>query len=211
MDDEEEISQDLIDALIAFDERVDNAIAAAIRLLYDRPPSWIPDPNIERARRIIRKFLNDGFSPEDISNRVDEAKRDELIFPGIVTDPSAFAHDVYELAHLGYAIDQGKQIGLQILAGDQAAIGQKFKDGRKRGSVGPIRKAIGLLLKKSPNMKNAELWDALKAKPPRGWEVRENRMGKYIEGPNPSDSMTYASFINAAAKERKKIRAKIIG
>ena len=86
---------------------------------------------------------------------------------------------------------------------DAAKAGVKFKQGRKPNTSGPIRKAIVRLLAASPDMKNAELWGAIKAKPPRGWKVCDNRVGKYIEGPKASDGMNYARFCNVASEARK--------
>src|SRR6267154_658399 len=64
-----------------------------------------------------------------------------------------------------------------------ALIGKKFVAGRKSGTGGPIRKALVLLLEKNPSLKNEELWKAIAASPPRGWEARENQLGKYFDGP----------------------------
>ena len=117
--------------------------------LYGEMPNWIPAPSIERAKRTIQKLFNDGFSSEGIRQRVAETEKGELTFPGIVTDPSAFAQSVYELAHLRYSISLGKLKGLKVLAGDLAEHGAKFL-GRKPGSSGPIPKAIAKLLAKTP-------------------------------------------------------------
>ncbi len=92
-----------------------------------------------------------------------------------------------------------------------AKLGSKFKKGRKQGSSGPIRKAIARLLKKTPAMKNAELWRAIKDNPPRGWKAYENRAGHYIEGPEAGDNMGYERFCNVSAEERKKLNQKITG
>ena len=80
-----------------------------------------------------------------------------------------------------------------------------FPPGRPKGAVGPIRKAIAKLLKANHAMKNAQLWDALKVQPPRGWAFCENRAGKYVEGPKAADNMAYARFCNVCAEERKNL------
>jgi len=82
-------------------------------------------------------------------------------------------------------------------------LGQKFAAGRKPGSVGPIRKAMARLLRRNPSMKNLELWNALRDKPPRGWKLYDNREDKYIVGPKPSDGMSWERFCNIASEERK--------
>ncbi len=210
MGDEQGIDESAIKRIAAYLEREEQAVNSVLHTLYGEMPNWIPDPSIDRATRTIQKLMNDGFSSEGISKRVAEAEKDELTFPGIVTDPSAFAQSIYELAHLRYAISQGKSKGLRILAGEQAAHGQKFKDGRKQGSSGPIPKAIAKLLAKTPTMKNPDLWEAIKKKPPKGWSFCDNRIGKYIEGPNGKET-GYKRFCNLCGYERKKERQKITG
>ncbi len=211
IEDDEETDLGAVNRIAAYLQREEQEVNSVLHKLYGEMPNWIPAPSIERARQIIKKLIADGFSSDGISQRVSEAERDELIFPGIVTDSIAFAQSVYELAHLRYAISQGKSKGLRVLAGDQAEHGQRFKDGRKPGSVGPIRKAIAKLLAKTPEMKNPELWDAIKNRPPRGWQAIEStRLGKYLEGPKMAH-MGYPSFCNVCSKERKKVGAKITG
>lgn len=92
----------------------------------------------------------------------------------------------------------------QVYMAPLAQHGKKFP-GRKPGTYGPIRKAIARLLKQRP-MKNAELWDTLKSRRPRGWTFFDNSQGKYIEGPKKSDGMDYARFRNIASEERKKLK-----
>ena len=81
--------------------------------------------------------------------------------------------------------------------------GLKFLNGRKPGTKGPVRKAVEAYLKKHPAAKNAEIWLALKGKPPRGWTFMENRQGRYIEGPEPGDNIDIARFRNICADARR--------
>lgn len=83
-------------------------------------------------------------------------------------------------------------------------IGVKFTRGRKPNTGSPIRKAIAKLLEANPDMKNPELWAALKNKTPRGWAFCENQVGKYIEGPK-MENMNYERFCNVCGEERKKV------
>lgn len=172
--------------------------------IYGAIPKWVPDPSTGRVQRIIQKLLSDGFTVDGITTAVDSAQNHALKFPGIVSDPVAFIQDIHELLHLRHAISLGKLEGLACLAGDQARHGQKFKDGKKIGSVGPIRKEIAKLLGNNPQMKTPELWSTIAKKPPKGWTVCENRQGKYIEGPKVSDGMGYRRFESVVSAERKK-------
>lgn len=201
---------EILAGLVAYLDGEEKAIESALDAIYGPLPQWIPLPSIDRARRIIQGLLNDGFPLSVITRLVGEAERDELSFPGIVNDPSAFAQSVYELAHLRYAISLGKLEGLRCLSGEQARHGQVFREGRKPGTGSPIRKEVARLLKKNPAMKNPELWEAVKAKPPRGWQVFENSAGKYIEGPKMAN-MAYGRFCTVCGEERKKAKGKITG
>jgi hypothetical protein len=160
MDDDEPIDDSTIERVAAYLERQEQEIDSVMHALYGEIPNWIPNPSVERARRTIQKLLDDGLSEDSIGQRVTEAEKDALTFPAIVADTAAFAQSVYELAHIRYAISLGKLRGLRLLAGEQAEHGQRFKDGRKLGSGGPIRKAIAKLLVRNPAMKNPELWKA---------------------------------------------------
>lgn len=89
-------------------------------------------------------------------------------------------------------------------------IGVKFTQGRKKNTGSPIRKAVAKLLAKNPTLKNPELWDAISSKSPRGWRASDNRIGKYLEGPNMAN-MNYDRFCNVCGEERKKVKEKITG
>lgn len=92
-----------------------------------------------------------------------------------------------------------------------AITGIKFRPGRKPGSGGPIRKAIAKHLSKNNQLKNPELWEAIKNKPPRGWTAYESpKLGKYLEGPGLKN-MNYERFCNVCGEERKRTRQKITG
>ena len=158
----------------------------------------------------MQKLLTDGFSSENLALRVAEAMHDELTFPGIVSDPGAFAQSIYELAHLKHAVSLSEVEGLRLLSGEQAAHGHKFRTGRKSGTPGPIRKAVANLLKRNPEAKNSELWEAVRRRPPKGWQAFETpKLGKYLEC--PPKNMSYARFCNVCAEERKRLKGKVTG
>lgn len=87
----------------------------------------------------------------------------------------------------------------------ERAAGAKFTEGRKVGTTSPIRRRMAELLRKSPGMRNADLWAAIKSKPPRGWDLVENRVGKYASGPTGVRDMSYARFCNVAAELRREL------
>jgi len=194
--------------LTAHFEAESQAVDAALAAILGKLPKWVPAPSVDRAKRIVQKLLSERFSAANLAKHVAEDMRDELTFPGIVSDPAAFAQSISELAHLKYATSLDEQDGLRLLSGNKAALGQKFSKGRKPSSPGPIRRAIAKHLKGDPEAKNAELWEAIKARPPRGWSGFDNRTGKYFEGPQ-NENMDYRRFRNVCAEERKKMKGKI--
>lgn len=82
-------------------------------------------------------------------------------------------------------------------------VGKKFTAGRKRGAVGPVRRAIRSVLKRRPGARASEVWDALAASPPRGLTVCDNRVGRYIETGPGTDSTSYERFANIVSEEKK--------
>lgn len=90
-----------------------------------------------------------------------------------------------------------------------AVRGEKFKNNSdKVRKGGPIKQAIRKLLKRNSGMKNKDLWDAIDAKPPKGWKVCENSLGRYIEGPPGFKEMGYSRFLNACSEVRGETQKK---
>lgn len=83
-------------------------------------------------------------------------------------------------------------------------LGQKFKAGRKQGTGSRLRKEVAKHLRRKPSAKAAEIWDAIKQKPPRGFAFYEgNRhLGPYVE--DGTESTGYRRFQNIVSEERKK-------
>ena len=180
------------------------AVDDALKQLFPRLASWVPEPTVSRVKRIILKLLNQGLTVEIIKDKIAEALKDDLTFPGSVTDPVAFSQEIYELASLRWATKQGKEKGLLTLAGKQASVGQKFMNGRKQGALGVIRKFIQKKLSSNSELKNAVLWNALTELQPN-YVAYDNHIGKYIEGPNGHE-MTYATFCNVCAIVKKELK-----
>jgi hypothetical protein len=85
----------------------------------------------------------------------------------------------------------------------------KFSTGRKRGAVGPIRRAVRRCLEKNPGASTAELWNQLAKNPPRGWTFHDNHAGEYFEGPKGGQNVGFRTVANYASRERTAL--KIIG
>lgn len=99
--------------------------------------------------------------------------------------------------------------GQNIAAAPDVRQGRAFK-GRKRGSEGPVKKAVQKVLEKNPKMKNAQIWEALQDALPRGWLVCDNRVGKYIEGKSADQGCEYRRFLNTCSEVRAELNAKKI-
>ena len=126
--------------------------------------------------------------------------------------PDTVGHDLAILARYVYAAILDKKKGLPLLLGDEyaglAIYGEVMHEGRKKDTIGPVRKFIRKCLTKKPTLNNEELWTAIKAKPPRDWTPMDNtRYGRYIENTKQGRNLTWRAFCNYAAKERGQLNS----
>ena len=92
--------------------------------------------------------------------------------------------------------------------------GKKFANGRKIGTIGPVRTKVQQYLKKQylkkqPTASAKDVWDGLKSKPPKGWQFFENRSGRYIETDSASGGIkqtSFGRFANVVSEERRKMK-----
>jgi len=87
-----------------------------------------------------------------------------------------------------------------------AMLGDKFKRGRRRGTIGAVRKFVTVYMKKHPAAKAADVWLAIACKPPRDVEVYEasGALGPYIRTAGKPDT-SYRQFQNIVSEERSKL------
>jgi hypothetical protein len=211
---EEQTRQGQINRLGAYLQRQDDLLESVVYSIFGKFPAWVPHQVRERVYWTVQKLLNDGFSTDEIRQRVVEFSNDPntLTIPGIVRDPLEFSKSISYLDVFRIGIAKGRIEGLKILSGDIAAHGQKFAMGRKVGTFSPVRSAVAKLLAKHPAMKPRHLWEAIKQNPPKGWQARESgQLGKYLDGPSPRDTMQYRRFCNVCSEERQKVSGKITG
>lgn len=110
------------------------------------------------------------------------------------------------LRHLEWMLLRWKWIRRADALTRLAQLGDKFdRHGRKRGSIGVVRKFVSSYMGKHPAAKTAEVWAALAAKPPRGVEVYEasGDVERYIRTPGKADT-SYRQFQNIVSEERPK-------
>ncbi len=120
-------------------------------------------------------------------------------------------HDVAITARYVCAAILGKEKGLPLLMGDEyaglATYGEVMRKGRKKDTIGPVRKFIRKALERKPALSNEDLWAAITTKPPRDWTVmNSSRFGRYIEGPSSKDEVKWKSFRTYAALERNRLK-----
>jgi hypothetical protein len=195
-------------------KRQDDRLESVVYSIFGKIPAWATSQVREHVYWTVQKLLNDGFSADEIRQRVVEFSNDPntLTIPGIVCDPLEFSRLISCLSVFRIGIAKDRIEGLRILSGDIAAHGQKFSIGRKVGTVSPVRSAVANLLAKHPDLKASNLWEAIKQKPPKGWRAYEtSRLGKYLEGPSPQDTMKYRRFCNICSEEKQKVSGKITG
>lgn len=183
-------------------------------------PTWVPD-NFHREFHTIRDRLLKKYTHEHLLHSIATGIAEAQNIKGMLTEesldltkgPFEFSEvrgvrEASFLARLKKAVDLGPESGLALLTdpdhASQTVQGKKFLDGRKIGSIGAIRKFIRTTLKKDSSLKNEELWEAIRKRPPKGWTAMENSaFGRYVEGPSPRDNVKWSSFCNIAAKERR--------
>jgi hypothetical protein len=171
-------------------------------------PEWIPE-NFHVDFHAIRGRLLEAYSHAALLGYIAEyLTMDESTETHSI--PGEIMRDVSLLAHYREAVRLGQLAGLALLTDNEHAgqviHGKKFP-GRKPGSIGPVRKFIRARLAKNHAATNEELWDAIKAKPPKGWMPMDTtKFGRYIDGPPGSDEVKWKSFCTYAAAERKLLK-----
>jgi hypothetical protein len=159
-----------------------------------------------------------GFSLEDLDDCLTEpgwnsAVEQRNLAAAIERRAQAIAawrsgNEELSVAWLNYlhVLVQSRRQGLELRP--LAQKGVKFIKGRKKGTIGPWRKAIAKMLAGDPAMKNAEMWAALQRKPPKGWTfIESNRLGDRFEGPGAGQEFKHSTFLTSASEERKRRKA----
>lgn len=182
------------------------------------PPNWFP-PDKQIDFRGKRRDLLNSMTLDDLRATVEEIiemHQDHFADlnywkheykPATINGiPDTVGHACAILARYLYAAALGEENGLSLVLGEEHAWltihGKQMRQGRKEGTIGPVRKFIRKTLAKKPKATNEELWAAIKDKPPKNWTPMENGLGRYIEGPEHGDEVKWTTFCNYAAKER---------
>lgn len=119
------MSDKILDRLEAYFDRESAMTDEAITALYPDFPGWIPEPNVIRLRDVLTNLLNK-FPLATIEAHAKAYGEDEHPpYPGMTNkgepfDVQWFIENIGYLAHLRYAIGEGKTIGLKELAGTDA-------------------------------------------------------------------------------------------
>jgi hypothetical protein len=177
----------------------------ALLRLYGILPSWFPETERAKVISTLTEMLAEGISVDFL---VSETHRDPPLktqVPGVVREPASFLRAMHRLKAMALALKLDREEALKEILGPLAATGIKFKQGRKSNSFGPIRKTVRKLLTKNPKLTNDEIWETLKKHPPKDWEVMENRLGRYLSGPE-GKGLQYRGFQNVCSGERKKLK-----
>lgn len=88
---------------------------------------------------------------------------------------------------------------------DVAKLGLKFKQGRKPGAIGQVRKAITRALKANPQLKTEGVWKELKDHRPRGFEFYGVGKERYIWTESQGVT-TWHRFQTIVSEEKAKLR-----
>jgi len=163
---------------------------------------------LDRFAPIVQKVRERMATPEGAGwVRVCDVLKRAKLDPAIAASPPAaeFIQIMLDLASDAISA-RDAETALRPLDGlmPLGELGAAFKQGRKRGSVSELRLAVRRVLKRRPKATAAEVWKALKAKPPRGITLHD-RWGerRYIKTDGKPDT-GYARFRNIVSEERPK-------
>lgn len=207
------MDDNILDAALAdVGDAMEQLNAPAYDGILGRLPEWIP-ANFHKEFRTIRARLLETYSHTNLLDYIAEMRSIGMLTETTFSRPRTpfnIMADVSTLAHFQEAVRLGPVEGLALLTDNEHAgqviHGKKFP-GRKPGSIGTVRKFIRARLAKNHAATNEELWDAIKAKPPKGWTPMESpRFGRYIEAPKADDEVKWKSFCSYAALERKRLK-----
>lgn len=88
------------------------------------------------------------------------------------------------------------------LDADAVATGNKFKQGRTKGALGPVAKRVASYLKSHPKAPAEEVWAALKARPPKGYRFMDgSSLGRYVER-GAKEVMGWKRFQDTVSEQR---------
>lgn len=187
------------------------------------PPKWFP-PDKKIDFRGKRRDLLRSMTPDDLRSEIERIigmHREHFADPNYLKHeyrpasingiPDTVGHDLAILARYLYAAALGGENGLPLVLGNAYASrvihGKKMRKGRKKDTIGPMRKFIRKTLLSKPSATNEELWTAIKARPPREWVPMENeKYGRYIEGPQSGEEVKWKSFCTYASLERNLLK-----
>lgn len=116
-------------------------------------------------------------------------------------------HLEHKPAHIRDALAAAERLWIDATRLPTFTLGEKFRQGRKKGSFSPIRSAIAHLLRKQRELPVLKIWEMLAADPPRDHVFRDTpRTGKYIEVESSGRSvMEWRRFQNLVSEVRKEL------
>lgn len=147
-----EVSPEQLKAMDRYLDAVHVAYATTIAKLFEGGlPDWVPEPAVTRVRQAIASLQAADQSDARICEIVALERDCRLEIPD-VRDPINFYDSVNYLAHVQWALGEGKAKALKELGGQSAAIGDAVRDQRRQYS------ARGNATKKEKAAKNAQTW-----------------------------------------------------
>jgi hypothetical protein len=116
-------------------DAVERESRSAIAMLYGDLPPWFPEPALNLVRQSIASLRNAGQSDERIRDIVARERDCTLEVPGSARDPDDFYKSANYLAHVQWALELDPRRALTELAGQDAAVGWRLRQQRRRFSA----------------------------------------------------------------------------
>ena len=207
--------------------KMDAPFDASFDRNQDADGAWLySDPSVHSACLVWHMFYKfnlvelDNYLQEDGWDSPDAKKNQSMLIERRAQALQAQKDGNKELVFawlnfLSLAMRAGKRMEFLL---PLSKTGKKFVSGRKLGSAGPVRLAIRRFLKRQPQARAAQIWVALKAKPPRGLTFFDGPNEKNIEidlkvikGELPPEvdrfqEVKYPRFANLVSEERRALK-----
>jgi hypothetical protein len=208
-------------------EQHDCDVDSLMSQIFGCLPSYLPEPHVDRARRIVQILLLFSIDEDILLQAIEAAEcNGDVFLSAHVSDseaitesfrkslqPAVFSFLVHEVAHMRYALSLDDPVSaLGVLGGRQAEHGQKFLQakGRVVGVADAVNLDIESWLDRDQAMTAKAIWREICDMPPDDWYVAEDRNKEQILVGPAEKRVSRRTFENRVSKIRKSRKSRFI-